>query len=156
MLKRYLSFDHVKGYCNEIIRQMVQDDWSPDVIVGLTRGGLLPATMLSHWYGIGMETLSVALRDGGSPESNLWLAEEAYAEKRILIVDDINDTGATLNWIVNDWKASGPPGNNPADIWEKIDNEASKAVYPPSYFGELINKAEKDQWIVFPFEEWWK
>ena len=37
------------------------------------------------------------------------MAEDAFGyleskQKNILIVDDINDTGATFNWIVNDWQ----------------------------------------------------
>jgi len=37
-----------------------------------------------------------------------------------------------------------------------VDNLASKASQPPNYFGEEINKVEKDEWIVFPYENWWE
>ena len=55
-----------------------------------------------------MHTLDVRLRDadGIGPESNAWLAEFAGNGKNILIVDDINDTGATFEWIKNDWHSS--------------------------------------------------
>ena len=145
----------------DIISQMYSDDWRPDYIVGVTRGGLIPAVMMSHYTGIKMHTLDVRLRDGDGvgPESNCWMSEEAGAGKRILILDDINDTGETFKWIVKDWEESNPPADW-LDIWGNtvrfatiIDNVPSK--FDVDYTSIEINKAEDPAWIVFPFEEWW-
>jgi hypoxanthine phosphoribosyltransferase len=157
--KRYISWDNLQGYCNEILRQMAKDNWKPELIIGITRGGALPAVMLSHYLDCKMVGLDVSLRDsdGYGPESNCWAAEDAEKGKRILIVDDINDTGATINWILHDWDY-----HNNAEFWGKnvrfaaiVDNEASKSKHAVEYCGVSINKAEDDQWIVFPYEEWW-
>ena len=46
-----------------------------------------------------MFTLDVRLRDGGgipTLESNTWMAQDAMAGKKIVLVDDINDTGETI------------------------------------------------------------
>ena len=158
----------VKGWVHEIIRSMAADDWRPDYIVGLTRGGLVPANMLSQYLDVPMETLKVSFRDDtAGPESNLWMAEDALGYKQeipknILIVDDINDTGATLNWIKQDWRSSCLPDDEHWDyVWGHnvrvaviINNEASdfKSV---DYTGLNINKLEEPIWCVFPWEEWW-
>ena len=180
--KVYYTAEHVNGFILDIVKQMNKDNWKPDYIIGLTRGGLVPALKLSHYLGIRMETLKVSLHDGGECESNCWMAEDAYGyvdatvvprptgeatsdpalRKNILIVDDINDTGATLQWIKDDWSMSAfrddPEWNN---IWGNnvrfavlVDNEAS--TFEVNYAGTSINKAEDPQWIVFPWEEWWK
>ena len=47
-----------------IVNQMYADNWRPDYIVGITRGGLTPSVMLSQFTGIKMHTLDVRLRDG--------------------------------------------------------------------------------------------
>lgn len=161
--KVYYKESTVKGWVHEIIRSMAADGWRPDYIVGLTRGGLVPANMLSQYLDVPMETLKVSFRDDvAGPESNLWMAEDAVAGKKILIVDDINDTGATLNWIRQDWSESGGPNVNWDYIWGEtvrtavmVNNEASDFT-DPTYVGMNINKLEEPIWCVFPWEEWWQ
>jgi hypoxanthine phosphoribosyltransferase len=175
----------IKGWVHEIIRSMAEDDWRPDYVVGLTRGGLIPANMISQYLDVPMECLKVSLRDDNQCESNTWMAEDAFGyipeeelkdsgiggdgafdysirAKNILIVDDINDTGATLNWIQQDWQTSCLPSNSRwENVWGNnvrtavlIHNEASE-FKDPDYTGLNINKHEDPQWAVFPWENWW-
>jgi hypoxanthine phosphoribosyltransferase len=144
-----------------IVSQMYKDNWRPDYIVGLTRGGLIPAVVMSNLYHIPMETLKVSLRDSDTEsESNLWMSEDAYNGKNILILDDINDTGATLDWIINDWQSSCHPSDaHWSNVWGNnvrfavlIDNLSSNFSRTVDYSAKEINKAEKDVWIVYPWE----
>ena len=169
MNKIYLTWRDVEHHTQEILRQIHADAWRPDYVVGLTRGGLIPANLISQYLGCRMETLKVSLRDDTECESNLWMAEDAFGHemdrpKNILIVDDINDTGATLNYIREDWPSGCFPDNPRwTEVWGSnvrvavlVDNESSKSEIPVSYSAVDINKAEQDSWIVFPWEEWWQ
>ena len=165
MKKVYYTWQDVERQTQEILRQLQRDAWMPDYVVGLTRGGLVPANLISQYLQVPMECLKVSLRDDASqPESNLWMAEDAYYEKKILIVDDINDSGATLNWIKQDWQSSCFPndprwhlvwGNN-VRVAVLVDNEASESELNINYNAVDLNKAEENSWIVFPWEDWWK
>lgn len=175
MNKIFYTWSDVEGAVLDIARQIQADNWRPDYIVGLTRGGLVPANLLSQYTGITMHTLNVSLRDNNSnigPESNLWMAEDAFgynaAEvgdnccKNILIVDDINDQGSTLNWIKQDWESSCLPGDPRWDhVWGHnvrtavLTHNQSSLFKDPDYFVWEVNKAEKDCWLVYPWEEFW-
>lgn len=184
MKKIYLTWQDVENQTQEIIRQLHQSLWMPDYIVGITRGGLTPANLISQYLNnIPMATLKVSLRDNADCESNLWMPEDALGynsvfdgeadvesvrpeyRKKILIVDDINDSGATLNWIKQDWESSVASIDNQS-AWVKIwnnnvriatlyDNESSESVLTVDYSAVTINKANEDVWIVFPWENWW-
>jgi len=182
MNKLIINQNQFNGYVSKICRDISLSNWSPDYIVGITRGGLLPAVMISHYFNVRCETLNISLRDNDSgPESNLWMAEDAFGyipldmqkgidkksdatyKKNILIVDDINDSGATFNWLLNDWPSGCLPNNEAwNNVWNNnvrfavvVDNSSSKCNVQMDYYGMEINKAEKDVWIEFPYEEWW-
>ena len=151
----------------KICRSIAVSNWRPDYTVGLTRGGLIPAVMISHYFDIKMFALHVTSKPENN-ESNLWMAEDAFGynanhRKNILVVDDINDSGKTINWLINDWQSSCLP-NDPIwkDVWNNnvkfaavYDNVSSKCKVTMDFCGEEITKSKKD-WIVFPYERWWE
>lgn len=163
MKKLKISEQELKGYVNSICREILISDWRPDYIVGITRGGLVPAVMISQYLNVKMNSLDVSLRDGGDTVTNCGMAEDAYNGKNILVVDDINDTGSTINWIMLDWETSCLPGETQwKEVWNSnvrfatiVDNLASNCIINMDYVGLEINKKENDVWVDFPWEIWW-
>ena len=176
------TWNDVEKAANSIALQMYKDNWRPDYIVGITRGGLPLSVLLSHMTDIKMYSLDVRLRDGGDTdcESNCWMAEDAFGyvseldrdgifenvtsnsenKKNILIVDDINDTGATFNWIINDWTSGCLPDSpNWNTVWGKnvrfavMTENLSSDCGMVDYYWDEVNKAEEDVWLVYPYEK---
>jgi hypoxanthine phosphoribosyltransferase len=157
MNKIYLTNTDIQKYVSTIVSQLYKDNWRPDYIVGITRGGLIPSVMLSQFTGIKMHTLDVRLRDGDEKESNVLMAADAQAGKNILVLDDINDTGATFNWIMEDWGIGDDylDTNSNVKFAVLMDNLSSECNVTMNYIGTEIDKSEDPSWIVFPWEEWW-
>ena len=181
MKKHFYTYNDVHSAATSLALQMYNSSWRPDYIVGINRGGLPLALRLSHLIGVRMYTLDVSFRDGGDigPESNCWMAEDAFGyvyepdrddvfgkatsdpaeKKKILIVDDINDTGATFNWIKQDWQSGCLPdhpnwdtvwGQNVrfATMFEKTHTEFDGV----NYNWKTVDTSDGDPWIVFPWE----
>ena len=66
--------------------------FKPTHIVGITRGGLIPAVMLSHSFDLPMETLGVSFRDNRATHHTKFKPIDGA---RYLIVDDINAVSYT-------------------------------------------------------------
>jgi hypoxanthine phosphoribosyltransferase len=178
-----LTWSDAERLTQEVCRQISLSDWRPDLVVAVTRGGAIPGVLISQYFDVAMQPLRVSLRQHAECESNLWLAEQAFGanrpeetgitgarwdpalRKNILIVDDINDSGATFDWIVKDWQSGCFPQETETwtTVWNRttrfavlVDNLASNARLPVDYAGSEINKAEEDVWIDFPWEVWWR
>jgi len=172
--KHFYTWQDIDNAVNKIVTDMYIDMWKPDYIVGLTRGGLPLAVSLSNKIDVPMKTLDVSFRDGGTAESNVQMADDAFGVfqqghahegKNILIIDDINDTGATFQWIKDDWSKlysdmDGVMGNSTR--WDTVwGNNVRFAVLTENLSSEFglvdyhvheVNKAEDDVWLVYPWE----
>lgn len=157
-----LNWQDVQFYVQEILRQMQAEGWFPDLIMGVDRGGLPASTMISHYLNLPHETVKVSLRDTEATESLLWAPEDVIAGRKILLVDDINDSGATQAWLKADWASSvaGSEVDFVNKFWHTsvrwaslVENDASSES--SDFVGITINKHEHDVWIDFPWESWW-
>lgn len=175
-----ISFEQLKNYVADICRQIVNDDWKPDLVVGITRGGALPAIMISHYFNIPMHPLKINLREFEGTVSDCGLSEDAFGyvftdehvndfqhswcesrQKKILVVDDINDTGATINWLVNDWQTNCIPDSpHWKEVWNNnvrfatiVDKLSSECVVKMDY---IALEEDQDVWYNFPYENWWR
>ena len=159
---REYTWEGIEIGVNSIAMQMFKDEWRPDYIVGITRGGLIPGVLLSHTTDIPMKTLCVQLKSDGLEEvteHNVRMARDALKNnKKILIIDDINRGGDAISWIIDDWQdAIGMVGDYKSESWHTnvrfaslIDNPNSKV--PMDYCNEEIDLDEENIWVEFPWE----
>jgi hypoxanthine phosphoribosyltransferase len=144
-----------------IVREIAAEGFQPDLIVGIARGGLVPATMLSHYFGVPLISLNLSLRDHmvDSQIDYATLRARLLMDQKILLVDDICDTGATFAKVIEELQST----KNKVDLSHMLNlrtvalwNNTGQTLFVPHYVGREIDKSKDDRWVIFPYEEWWK
>jgi hypoxanthine phosphoribosyltransferase len=125
--KIYLSWDDIKKVVEKIVKKIENLEKKPFYIYGVPRGGLIPATWISHKTGIKYQQINSA--------QITKMADLSH----ILIIDDICDSGKTVKEIRENY-----PKVKVACLYYK-----ETASETPDIYGEIIG----DEWIVFPWEE---
>ena len=110
MTKLWYKWNEMRRDVNTLCREILLDGFNPEVIVGLSRGGLTPGVMMSHWMQKPFKPVNASLRD--FPEWEDYLPKKT--DERVLIVDDICDSGETFDRIKSYIK--GPRINQPMEL----------------------------------------
>ena len=129
-----------------LAEQLVARGWIPDVILGVVRGGLFVSTALAYaldikdvrpanveFYTDAGETLPEPVLIGQPP----YLAD--LGGKRVLVADDVADTGATLQFV----RAMLP---DDAVVHVAVLYEKPGTTYAPD-----LAWRSTDRWIRFPW-----
>ena len=148
--KLWYSWEEMRRDVNVLCREIVLDKFDPEVIVGISRGGLVPGVMMSHWFAKPFKPVVAATRD--FPEWQEYLPRPT--DKRVLIVDDICDSAETLKRIAEHIKFRSKSLEECdvrfATLWWNSENN-----YEPHYHAQEMMKDSTNTWIHFPHEHWW-
>ena len=146
----YVPYETFLSDLESIARQLEVDSWKPDFLVGVGRGGLVPAAYLSHRTGLTMLSVDHSSGDAAFADELLEkLAAKSREGSKILIVDDINDSGSTIAYL-RDTLASHGCREEHIRVAVLVNNLISKARV--EYAGTNMNRSADKRWFVFPWE----
>jgi uncharacterized protein len=133
------------------VAEKVQGDaWTPDFVIGIGRGGLVPAVYISHQLNLPMLSIDHSSKVPGFADELLGkVAEKSAAGTRLLFVDDINDSGGTIDYIRQLLADNGCDDHN-LRFAVVINNKNSKVSV--EYWAQTIDRHEDKRWFVFPWE----
>ena len=146
----YVSWKDIEDWTKGIMKMIIADDYNPDIIVGIARGGLVPARMVAD-YLFKKDLLSIKTEHWGVTETmdgKAVLKEKLNYDvsgKKVLIVDDITDTGESMRLSYNYIKSL-----NPAELKTTSMLYVNGSSYTPDYYGKGLSK-EEWAWFVFPW-----
>lgn len=133
--------------CALLAGQIRKSGYKPDLLIAIARGGWIIGRLLSDFLGL-EEVTSLVIRSyrgigNRSAESVVWRQElPDLRGRRVLLVDDIADTGSTLRIATELVRGAGADEARTATLYIK-----SKSSFRPDYFVQVV-----DKWVVFPYE----
>ena len=149
MNKYYATWRDIHAGCNNIQNAIHRSGKKYDCIVAVLRGGAVPATILSHAINCSMQAIGIKTYEDHVQTNQVYMyAQDTEflnncADKSILLVDDICDSGNTFKYLKQMFLDKGC---NTVDAAAIYMNEA--CTYDPQYCGMVSS-----QWIVFPWEK---
>jgi uncharacterized protein len=142
----YSSNDFLQDV-DKIAHDVIANGSEIDYIVGITRGGLLPAVLLSHRLDVPMRTVSWSTFHKDQMREHAYdIAEDISEGKRILLVDDILDSGRTMAELLEDWGCV----RDKIKIAVLLHNTNQSII--PDFWGRQFSRTETPDWIDF----WWE
>jgi len=123
------------------------DGFKPDIIVGISRGGWFPARILSdlldnpYITSVGAEFYVGLYETNREPRLTQPITVDVF-DKRILLVDDVVDTGKSAMLIKGHLSRQGVKENRLLTLYYK-----PWSAVKPDFYGK-----ETGDWIVFPWE----
>lgn len=141
------SIEEIYRYLTEIARKIRDNNISIDLIVGISRGGLIPARYLSDFLLIPeIKIVSAGFYLGPRQRMEKPIIYSPITEnlsgKNVLLVDDVADTGETLIEVQKHIKEKGAKNIYTAVIYVKPWNKAKIDFYIK----------ETNAWVIFPWE----
>lgn len=127
-----------------------EEAWQPTFLIGIGRGGLVPAVYLSHATGV--PTLSCDLSSNVKDFAEdvlVRLAQRTREGERLLFVDDINDSGRTIG-VLRAALARGGAVEGAVRFATLLDNRVSAQRI--DYRARTIDRTHTKDWYVFPWE----
>lgn len=127
-----------------LVRRIKYANFQPKTIVGLARGGLVPGVTLSHKLKVPLLIISAKSYDGqqqGSLAFNVSFTKPM--ESPVLLIDDICDTGSTMQNVYNYISSIG------IDVKTATLFYKERSVFKPNWY---LNKVGDETWIQFCWE----
>jgi hypoxanthine phosphoribosyltransferase len=145
--REVMTWDELGAGARDLARQVADDGYRPDIVLGIARGGLLVCGAIGYALGVkNTFTMNVEFYTGVDERLDMPMILPPvpdlvdFAETKVLIADDVADTGATLE-IVKDFLAGKVAEVRCAVLYEKPRSAVSC---------EYVWR-RTDRWIVFPW-----
>ena len=151
----YVSYDEYHNLIEKLAIRIHQSGWQFDTILCLARGGMRPGDILSRIFDKPLAIMSTSSyrAEAGTVQGNLDIARYITTPKgeiagRVLLVDDLADSGLTLNAVVSQLRNNYQPITElrTAVIWTK-----GVSSFKPDY---QVDYLPSNPWIHQPFESY--
>jgi hypoxanthine phosphoribosyltransferase len=157
MDKLYFSYREIHMAVRALAEKIHASGYDPDVMVAIGTGGFIPARILKTYLGkpiltVGLVYYTEDHKPDESPKIIQWIdeVEKRLTGKKILLVDEVDDTRVTLGYCVRELLRHHPARIGVAVLHNK---KKTKSGSLPDEVKLYIAGAEiEDKWICYPWD----
>ncbi len=164
------SYNQIHTICQETAKKIKQDNFQPEIILAIGGGGFIPARMLRTHLGVPIKTVSLELYDdktkqaGAVVKTTQWIDPNDVCGKRVLIVDEVDDTRTTLAFCVQELRKMNPKKigvfvlhnkrkeKKECSHWTNTGLKQEQIVDKINVDYYSVGEEIDDVWIVYPWE----
>jgi len=143
-----VTWNEFYDLAKSLSRLIKSSGWRPDLVVAIGRGGYVPARVVCDFLvhdlltSMKVEHWGIAAQKKDQAMVRFPLATEVSGQK-VLVVDDVTDTGDTLITAVGYVESLGP-----AEIRTAVLQHKTCSAFEPDYYAERITEW---RWIIYPW-----
>ncbi len=157
MEKRYFSYQEIHRTAKSMAERISAAGFEPDVIVAIGTGGFIPARIIRTFLGKPILAVGIAYYDANDkptefPRKVQWIeeAERQLAGKKILLVDEVDDSRTTLEYCIRELLR-----HHPSEIVVTVlhnKNKPKRGAIPAEVKHYIVGEELGDLWIVYPWD----
>ena len=171
-MKEFLPYDVVRNDALKIAKKILDDGFVPDIIYSSLRGGAYMANVISEYFKLALKGKKPVLyaavvghsytdvRQSEAIRIDGWTYDPDHlrAGDKILLVDDIFDTGRTLNYLGQALLEHGVPREDIKVVvhdYKYFTYKENQLPVQPDYWCRKfeITRPEEDRWIHYMSHE---
>jgi hypothetical protein len=146
--KEKLSWNDIEEMCRDISSKIRKKRIKPDIMVAVSRGGLIPGRIMSSYLknrNLSVIRVQFYARQGERAKKPI-IVEETNSNvkgRTLLVIDDVLETGKTLELVRDYFNDKGAKKVYLAVLIKKNKKQRLK----PDFYSRT-----SDKWIVYPWE----
>ncbi|MDC7219614.1 MAG: phosphoribosyltransferase [Spirochaetales bacterium] len=157
MEKRFYSYNDIHRTVKILADKVMASPLKPEFMIAIGGGGFIPARILRTYLDIPIFTVNIVLYEGKQtgekgPQITQWLdkPDELLENRRVLIVDEVDDSGATVAFCKEHLSQHNPSEIGLAVLHRK--NKPKKVELPQLVEHYFCGEELGDEWICYPWD----
>jgi hypoxanthine phosphoribosyltransferase len=155
--KYFLSYEHIHLSVRALAESIIASGFAPDLIVAIGSGGFIPARILKTFIKKPILTVGISYygpdnKPGTTPRTIQWIdeVEQKLAGKRVLLVDEVDDSRVTLEYCLRELLQHRPSEIAVAVLHNK--KKEKRGSIPPEVTRYFAGEELDDKWICYPWD----
>jgi len=145
-----ITWDYFYELARKLALAIYEASFHPEIIVAISRGGCVPARVICDYLDVfDLGVIKIEHYHGTHKEKLARLryplsADISLSGKRVLLLDDVSDTGDSFEIGIQHLLENGVP----AELKTAVLHHKSVSSYTPDFYTEVVHNW---RWIIYPW-----